>query len=259
MTADAIGQALHGALSDPRFPIIAVVALVCGIVRGFSGFGVGMIFMPAASVLYGPRTTVAALWIMDSLPGLAIAVPALRHVEWKTVLPVTAGNAVFVHAGVLLRKSSDPQILRWFISVAVFVFVFVLWSRWRYSGSRPLWLSAGVGGVAGLFGGAAQIPIPPVLAYWMASDAPREVTRANLIAFLMMAMMLTGIALFGGGLFTGQAVAIGVVIAPAYLAGLLIGARFFHSATDSSYRRAAFIIILASAVAGLPLFDALRD
>jgi uncharacterized membrane protein YfcA len=257
--AEGVGGALHAAVTDGRFPVLAGIALLCGIVRGFSGFGAGMVFMPAASALYAPRTAVIALWIMDSLPGLAIVIPALRHVVWRTVLPVCAGYAVFVHVGVMLLKAADAPALRWFLSVTIFVFVAILWSQWRYRGPRRFWLSAGVGGIAGVFGGAAQIPIPPILTYWMASDTPPVVIRANLIAFLFISVILSGFAFLSADLFAAPAVATGVAIAPAFLAGLLIGARFFRSATESGYRRVAFAIILASAIAGLPLFDSIRS
>ena len=250
---------IFGLFAQPLFYAVAALAALCGIVRGFAGFGAGMIFMPAMAAFYEPGIAVIALWIMDSLPSLPIVIPALKHVQWRTVLPLVFGYAVAVNLGVALLTRSDPMLLRWLLSLTVFVFVAVLWSRWTYKGPRPLWLSALVGGVAGIFGGAAQIPAPPILAYWMASNAPSSTIRANLIAFFALSSLLSGAAFFAGDVFTRQAVAIGVAVSPVYLAGLLVGARFFQSASDRFYRRVAFVIILTSAVAGLPLFDALWD
>jgi uncharacterized protein len=248
---------LSGLFEQPLFYAVAALAALCGVVRGFAGFGAGMIFMPAMAAFYEPAIAVIALWIMDSLPSLPIVLPALKHAQWRTVLPVVIGYAIAVNLGVALLTSTDPAVLRWLLSLTVFVFVAVLWSRWTYKGPRPQWLSALVGGIAGIFGGAAQIPAPPILAYWMAGNAPPVTVRANMIAFFALSSLLSGVAFIAAGVFTQQAVAIGVAVSPVYLAGLLAGARFFRSASDRFYRRVAFIIILTSAVAGLPLFDAL--
>jgi len=43
---------------DPRFPIALGIAALAGLVRGFSGFGSALVYMPLISAVYGP--TVAA-------------------------------------------------------------------------------------------------------------------------------------------------------------------------------------------------------
>jgi uncharacterized membrane protein YfcA len=48
----------HDAVADPRFPIAIGIAALAGLVRGFSGFGSALVYMPLISAVYGP--TVAA-------------------------------------------------------------------------------------------------------------------------------------------------------------------------------------------------------
>jgi uncharacterized membrane protein YfcA len=243
--------------STPGFWAILATALIAGVVRGFSGFGTGMIFVPAASAIYSPKTAVVALWVLDSLPTLIIVPKALPHVDWRTVIPAAVGYALLVRYGVAMLAGFDPQTMRWLISLLVFGFVLLLWSGWRYHGARPAWLSAGVGGIAGLFSGAAGLPGPPVIAYWMASNAAARTVRANLIAFFMLGEILSGIALYWADLFAVEAVAIGIAAIPAYVGGLLAGQSLFGRASEELYRRVAFMVILASATLGLPLLDRL--
>ena len=253
MSADKIIQLT----STPGFWAILATALIAGIVRGFSGFGTGMIFVPAASAIYSPKTAVVALWILDSLPTLVIVPKALPHVDWRSVIPAVIGYALLVRYGVAMLAGFDPLTMRWLISLVVFGFVLLLWSGWRYHGARPAWLSAGVGGIAGLFSGAAGLPGPPVIAYWMASNAAARTIRANLIAFFMLGEILSGIALYLADLFAIDALAIGAAAIPAYVGGLLAGQSLFGRASDEIYRRVAFLVILASATLGLPLIDGL--
>ena len=53
-------------------------------------------------------------------------------------------------------------------------------------------------------------------------------------------------------------VAIGVLCAPVYLAGLMIGARAFGFSSEATYKRIALVIVLTAAVISMPALDALR-
>jgi uncharacterized protein len=240
------------------FPILA--ALVClafaaGLVRGFAGFGAAMIYVPAASLMVGPQIAVIILWTMDTIPSLPIVLPALKRTDWKSVLPVAAGYAATVGIGVWFLKHGDTALLRWLISGFILATVAVLWSGWRYHGARPLPLSLTVGGISGLFGGAAQLSGPPVLVYWLAGTDPAWRIRANTIVLFFITTLFSGAAMFASGLFHRQAVLTAIICAPSYGIGLVIGQHVFGRATEASFRRAAFVIILAVAIVTLPLFD----
>jgi hypothetical protein len=239
------------------FWALCVVAVITGLVRGFSGFGTGMIFIPAGAALFTPRLAVVAICIMDSLPALAVVIPALKKVAWRTVLPVIAGFALTVWLGVWILKTFDPVTVRWGISVVVFACVAILITGFAWRGPRPIWASMLVGGIAGITGGAASLPVPAAIAWWRSLDQSAVTTRANMIMFLFLTEILAVTALWRGGLFSIDAVALGIGVSPFYLAGLLVGQFGFNKADEKFYWRIAIAIILASATIGLPLFDGL--
>ncbi len=233
---------------------LALAALLAGIVRGFSGFGAAMIFVPIAAALTGPKLAVATLWIMDTVPTLIILVPALKKVDWRTIFPVSVGYAITVWAGVWLLANGDPQMLRWAISLAILATVPVLWSGWRYHGPRPFALSAAVGGMSGLMGGAAQLAGPPVLIYWLAGNDPAWRIRANVIVLFFTLSALSGVSMAANGLFVTQAAVAGMICAPMFGLGLYAGQHGFSRSSEDGYRRFAFLLILVVAIATLPLF-----
>lgn len=244
---------------DAAFTALTAIVLVAGVARGMSGFGTGMIVAPVAGALYGPAVALAVIVIIDSLPTIPVTIPALKIARWREVLPVTAGIALLLPAGVWLLKSGDPTALRWAICAAILACAAVLWSGRRYHGPRNMAVSFGVGGIAGVLSGIASIPGPPVIFYWMSAGLPAAIVRANLLSLFLLGEMLSIANIWAAGLFDARSVGLGVAAAPVYFLGLLVGARLYGYATDEAYRRVTFVLIVLSAVLALPpTTDAIR-
>ena len=130
---------------DDRFLWIAAAAVLAGIVRGFSGFGTAMVYMPVASALYEPKIAVVQLFIFDVVATLPLLVGAWRRCTWREIVPLLAGSALGVPVGVQLLLVVDPIVLRWLISITVLTILVIMASgcatRARRRG-RPPWRSA---------------------------------------------------------------------------------------------------------------------
>ncbi|QZZ37326.1 sulfite exporter TauE/SafE family protein [Nitratireductor kimnyeongensis] len=231
--------------------------LVAGVVRGLSGFGTGLIVAPIAGALYDPVTAVVLLVIIDSLPTLPVALPVVKLARWREVLPVLAGLALFVPLGVYILKNGDETVLRWIICMIILACALTLRSGWRYHGPRSLPLSFGIGAIAGTLSGIAAIPGPPVIIYWMASTLPVAIVRANLMTLFLISEIFSAGNLWAAGLFEHSRVMLGVLMIPPYMFSLLIGGKLYGIASDTTYRRIAFTLIIASALIALPLTEIL--
>lgn len=237
---------------DAALAVLLVTVLVAGVARGLSGFGTGMIVAPIAGALYGPPAALVIIVIMDSLPVLPVTIPALKTARWHEVLPVTAGLFVMLPLGIVVLKHGDPEILRWLISLAILACAAALWSGWRYGGPKNTGVAAGVGGLAGLLGGIASIPGPPVILYWIASGLQPAMLRANMLALFFLGEILSIANLWWAGLFVETPVVLGIAAAPVYFAGLALGARLYGFASEATYRRVTFGLIVAAAILALP-------
>jgi hypothetical protein len=242
---------------EPSTLGVLAVAAFAGLVRGFTGFGAALVFVPLASAVVGPQTAVIMLWLGETLPTLPIVLPALRECNWRQVAPVAAGYALAVPGGVWLLAQGDPLVLRWFMAGLVGLMLVLLMSGWRYAGEPRPAIGVGVGAVSGFFGGATQLAGPPVLVYWLGGPDRHWRVRANVIVFFALGEIFSGISYAAGGLFTGDRIARGVVMAPIYAATILIGARGFRLASETTFRRIAFALIALAAVVSLPLLDGL--
>jgi hypothetical protein len=245
-------------IADPRFPIAIGIAALAGLVRGFSGFGSALIYVPLISAVYGPRVAAPTLLLIDSIASLPFAIHAMPQCNWREVTPVTIAGAVALPLGVAALVYVDPLVLRWFISALVLIAVTALAAGWRYRGRPTLAASLGVGIVAGFGGGAVQIGAPPLLVYWLGGQNSAATVRANIMVYFIMQGTLSVLAYIYGGLFTAQTLALSILFGVPFAALLAVGARWFHGTSDQLYRRVAYIIIAVSGLISLPLFDALR-
>jgi uncharacterized protein len=241
-------------LSDPLFLIVAVTAFVAAMVRGFSGFGSGLIFMPVAAACIGPKPAAGVLFVVDTLLILPLAARAVRIVEWRELLPLGAGAMLLVPAGAAVLLMADPIPLRWAISIVTLVSVGLLAAGLRYRGPTRVWLSGIVGGIAGFMSGSMQIPGPPVLIYWLGRDIVPATMRANAIVFFMFTTMISGIAFAYGGIFTADVLTKSAALIPVYALGIWIGSRMFGWASDMTYRRIAYATIIVAALISMPVF-----
>jgi uncharacterized membrane protein YfcA len=242
-------------LSEPLFWVVAATAFAAAAIRGFSGFGSGLIFMPVGAACLGPKMAAGVLFVIDTILILPFVLKAVRIVEWREILPLGVGAIVMVPAGAAVLLTVDPVPIRWGLSLAILVSVGVLAAGWRYRGPTRVPLSLGVGALAGFMSGAAQIPGPPVLVYWLGRDVVSATMRANAIVFFMFTTVISGVVFALGGIFTPEVMARSAALFPIYGLGIFIGGRMFGLASDTTYRRIAYASILFVALASMPLWE----
>jgi uncharacterized membrane protein YfcA len=247
--------AFAAALTDSRIVTATVVSALAGLVRGFSGFGGAMIYVPLIAAIYEPRVAAVTLLLVDFLSSTPFAIPEFRRCTWREVLPISAAMAAAVPLGTWALIALDPAILRWGIALLVLSLVPVLASGWRYRGEPRLPITLGVGLFAGACAGAAQIAGPPVIVYWLSRGNPAITLRANLMVFFFFCGVVLIAAYATQSLFTARMTSLALLLGVPYLLGVGAGSRMFRGASDRSYRRIAYAIITLAALLSLPLLD----
>ena len=231
---------------------VASTALIAGVVRGFSGFGTAMIFLPVAGKYFDPVTAIIVLTIMD-LCGPALIVPkALRDAYKPDLLRLIGGMIITLPLALYFLVNMETEIFRYIVSTLALFMVCVLATGWRFHGNLGNGALIGLGGVAGVTGGIAGVPGPPVILFYMATIHPVKVIRANNLLFLFgfdfFALFFLGVA----SVLNINAVILGLVLAIPMGLGNVIGAVLFNPEKEKLYRMIAFLIITLSALIGLP-------
>jgi uncharacterized membrane protein YfcA len=243
------------AVADHRFWVALAIAILAGVVRGFSGFGSAQIYIPLIAAVYSPRVAAVTLLIIDTLGTAPFTVRAFGHCTWREVLPMSIAAAIAVPIGTLALLLIDPIVLRWFIAFLVLSLVGILASGWRYHGRPRLPITVGVGLFSGFGAGAVQIAGPPVLIYWLGTTNSVLTVRANFLVYFLLLDLTSCAVYLWQGIFTSELLALSLLLAMPFFVATAIGAKFFHGASDLLYRRIAYAIITAAALVSLPIFD----
>lgn len=244
-------------LSERRFWLAAAIAAIAGAARGFSGFGSSLIYIPLISMLYGPKVAAASVILIDVVTGVPYGVKAVPHSEWRDVAPLTAMALLTLPFGTYLLLVLDPVWLRWFISVFTLFALPILAGGWRYHGKPRLPITLGVGVVAGIASGVAQIAGPPVVLYWLGGALKAATARANMFVCFAVLGIASCLNYWIEDLYTKQTLALVVLLGIPFTALFFSGVLFFRRASDQLYRRICYAVIAFAGIVSLPLFDPL--
>lgn len=242
-------------VNDRRFLAAAAIAIFSGVVRGFSGFGSALIYIPLMAAVYEPRVAAVTFVLIDFATGLSFVYGVWRRTVWSEVLPLAASAILAAQFGTLILQYADPVLLRWMICALVGVILAVLASGWRYHGRPHMAVTLGVGLLAGLLGGAVQISGPPIIIYWLGSMQDVAIVRANLISYFGLFSAGSVVTYLIHGLITAQMFALAILVGPMHVLAMWAGGKLFHLASPETYRRLAYVIIAASAIFSMPLLD----
>lgn len=241
---------------DSRLIAAVLVAGVAGLVRGFSGFGSALVYVPLLSAIYGPQVAVATLVLIDVTCGSWLAVKALREWEWREVALIGCGAIIGIPIGTmtLVYASNDVAFLRVLMAIFVLAATSLILAGWRYPAEKPgVTMSAGI--IAGFFGGAFQMDGPPAVIFWLGTRKGPATVRANIVIFLEASGFLICLAYGFAGLLSHEVLKLSFWLFWPFLLFTIVGAFRFRNSSEEGYRRVAFALIYLAAITSLPFFD----
>ena len=229
--------------------LAGLIGLGAGVMKGFSGFGAGMIMAPLLSLLYTPVEAVAIIILVDLISSAQMLPSALPRTNWRLVLPMMAASLVAAPFATRVLFTTDVEVMRRVIGGAVLFFALVMLSGWRYRGAQRPAISLVVGALTGLLAGGTGMGAPIVVLYVLSNQASAARNRASLLAlstvivsYLLFLFILNdaieAVTLWRAG-----------VLAPVMIFGTWAGARLFSGASEGLFRRVALLAVLSAGVA----------
>lgn len=235
--------------------LLVCAAFIAGIVRGFSGFGTAMIYLPVAAQVVSPLWAILTLMAMDVFGPIPLVKPALRDAQRRDLLLLLLGAVFLLPVGLAMLSRISPETYRYFVSAISLVLLGCLIFGLRYNGKLHPPLVMGVGALSGFSGGLGGVPGPPVVLFYMASTLPVRVVRANMLLFLLASDVLIVSVVGVRGELELAPLVIGLILAVPNGIGNLVGAAIFNPDKAGIYKAVAYIVIATSAILGLPFWN----
>ncbi len=238
-------------------PALIATTFVAGLVRGFSGFGAAMIFIPLGAALIGPKAAIALLWLADGIMQLGLVREAARHARVREIAPLVAGFVMGLPIGIGLLFLVDPVPLRWAIGLVILMGLALIVSGVRAARAARPGESVALGAVSGVTGGAASLSGLPIILFWLAGETTGRQIRANLTLYFLATSVVSGVGFALAGMLHAGLIAAALWVVPVYGLGIAIGSFVFARAPAAAFRPVAYAIVAVSALISLPVFDGL--
>lgn len=244
-----------GAADPHDLAVLVGITLAAGLVRGFAGFGAGMIFVPVAATVVGPVAAVGLIWTIDSPITMRYGIAAARDCRWREIGPLLAGCLSGLPVGLVLLTDLDPTFLRWATAGFILLSVAVLASGWRYRAKPGLALTFAVGLASGLTTGLIGIGGPFIAVFWLGGLGDNTTVKRNLNAYFALTTVTIGPAFFWKGIIDWNLIAASLPLIAVYTGAVLLGTLTYNRAGTRTYRPIALLIAAAAALSSLPVLD----
>lgn len=209
--------------------ILGLVTLIAGTMRGFSGFGGGLMMAPVFSLFLSPADVVVVVMLLNLPTTMPLLLTVWRSVRWHVVMRLFVPAFFGVPIGVAMLHVVDPVIMRKVIASIVTVMASLLLLGWTYKGTQGHVKDGLVGLLSGFLTSIGGVGGPPVVLYLL-SDAnlSQYAFRANILMFFFLLNSLTLIQIGIAGSITMTNGVYALFLLPVYALAHVLGARLFH-------------------------------
>ncbi|MCI5095857.1 MAG: sulfite exporter TauE/SafE family protein [Rhodobacteraceae bacterium] len=248
-------DALLQALQTPGLVWMMITIGAAGLVRGFTGFGTAMIFVPVGTQFLPTADVVFLMAITGVFSTAALFPSAWREADKAEVSALAIAAGIAVPVGLWIMAQLDTLTLRWIAAGVIGVTLAAVATGWRWQGNLGWPGRFGIGGAAGTVGGMTGLTGPVVIIFYLANARDVAKVRANTIVFLaaLDAVIVTNLVF--GGMANASTLWAALLLTGPYLVTTLIGKALFDPNLERLYRVASYTVITVAVLAGLPILD----
>lgn len=231
--------------------VVGVVFAAASVVHGVAGFGFSLLAVGILSAVIGPKIAVPLNAVAASVNCMYLAWLLRRSGLFKQAVTIILVAGVFVPVGAVFLSRMDRTIVVRALGVLVLtvplISLFGVEKSAMFASRPGKWLGAAG---CGLFGGAFNIPGPPIVLYAYNCGWPVRDAMATLQFIFSGVAVFTLSAFWWTGLLTSRIAVWGLAYVPLVLAFTLLGARLSKRLAVGQVRA---VINVALVVLGIAL------
>jgi uncharacterized protein len=230
---------------------LAVCALLAGLVRGFSGFGLSAVLVASGAFFVAPRSLIPSAQALEVIASIWMIPSIWRDVNWKWLRPLALAYGFAIPLGVMALAYAPADVLRLGGCALLLVASLCLLFNARPKLPDGFPLRFGTGLVAGFMAGASSLGGMVASVMLFAVSIPAKNLRATLI------VLFFGSALYSlswgtwHGIVTKATFVQSAWLAIPMLIGIAIGSRGFHLVSEAQFRKTVLAVLAVLSIAGI--------
>jgi len=229
--------------------IILAIVFAGGIVRGYTGFGSGLVMVPLFSLLWSPVDAVATTVALGQFAALQLAFSSGKHTNWREVSPMIVALVCITPLGTMLLVSLDVDLIKKIIAGLVLFVTAISLRGWQYRGPRGKLPSFIAGAIASFINGVAAVGGPAIVLYLISLPDRPMIQRANIASVAS----LMGFAVLVFTLLSGEVsydvLRHTVIFALPYIVSVWCGIGLFKILPGSAFRLIVLWVLVAISIA----------
>ena len=229
---------------EPEVLVFAlVVVFIAGATQSLTGFGFGLVAIPLLALVISPKLAPPVVLVCGIVLNMLILRRAYVAVQPKRIGLLTLAGILGVPFGTWVLANWDVESLRIYIGIITCTAAAFFLIGIRHEVRNEQLVSAPVGFVSGVMQGSINMAGPPVILFFANQGLPRQVFRANIIAYFFMLQIVSVPLLVANGIMDLEAFMSGVILLPALIAGGLAGTAFSDRVDDALVRKITLVIV----------------
>ena len=234
-----------------NFYLIVIVIISSGFIRGFLGFGSGLITIPILSFLYSPIFAIVFNIIIEIPTTIYLTYVGVKNCKFKEIFPMFFSMMAAIPIGTIFLISINQQIVKIIMSILVIFFVLLIASGWQLKSTITKYVLIITGTLSGIMQGITGMGGPPFATILLSKGDSDNVTRGNILIMSTGIVISSVVSIYFFNLFTKELVLIGILSSPFYILASFCGSHFYSISGNRYFRNITLLVLVLIGISTL--------
>jgi len=237
---------------SPQISIYAISCIfVAAVIRGYSGFGFSALTVSSLSFVLPPIEIIPLVFLLEIAASINMLPMVWKEVDWKILRWLILGNLVGTPFGIFLLVNINQEIIRFTISVLVFLSCILLLKKFKFSSNLGKSWTLGVGSFSGVVNGSTGVGGLPIAIFFLSASGGASLTRASLVAYLFFSDIYASLISGTQHIISLELFWRTIIFLIPMTIGIYIGHKKFVQTSQESFRKFVLILLVILSLAGI--------
>jgi uncharacterized membrane protein YfcA len=234
------------------FVAASIAVFAAGFVKGFAGFGFGVVFTPLISLMSSdPRQVVFVALVLGAAMSVGVIAEVRHAIAHDRTMPLMLGTMIGTPVGIMLLGLVDGTTLKLIIASAAIGVTLLRVINVRIMlapGARPLAVGAALGGI---LNGCTSMggPVPALIVAWQGRGINES--RAILVTFNLLSYLIAIVVAIGTGVAPVRWLVSGFWLLPIAALGTFAGIHAVRRISHATFSNVITAVVGLAGVAGV--------